>query len=105
MKLDCDVGVVGSYARPCDGLYSHIRARAADGRCETYRTRRELTLLQMSIEAPLHRSELRTDPLSRCAALLLPKDSLAILPFLQSQAELDISEQEHQLRFVSLFRG
>ena len=48
----------------------------------------------MSIDSSLFRSELRVDPLSRCAALSLPKDSLAILPFYQSQAELDILEQE-----------
>ncbi|KAH9943547.1 CPSF A subunit region-domain-containing protein [Amylocystis lapponica] len=48
----------------------------------------------MSMDTPLFRSELRADPLSRCAALSLPKDSLAILPFYQSQAELDLMEQE-----------
>ncbi|KAI0088958.1 CPSF A subunit region-domain-containing protein [Irpex rosettiformis] len=53
-----------------------------------------------SIEAPLSRPELRNDPLSRCAALMLPKDSLAILPFYQSQAELDVMEQETQVRDV-----
>ncbi|KAI0687702.1 CPSF A subunit region-domain-containing protein [Cytidiella melzeri] len=54
----------------------------------------------LSIETPLHRSELRSDPLSRCAALMLPKDSLAVLPFHQSQAELDVMEQETQVRDV-----
>lgn len=55
----------------------------------------------MSIDAPLFRSELRADPLSRCAALLIPGDSIAILPFYQSQAELDIMEQEtNQARCV-----
>ncbi|KAI0938339.1 hypothetical protein AcW1_001910 [Taiwanofungus camphoratus] len=48
----------------------------------------------MSIDSPLFTSELRADPLSRCAALSLPKDSIAILPFYQSQAELDLMEQE-----------
>ena len=52
----------------------------------------------MTLEAPLFRSQLRTDPLSRCAALMLPKDSLAVLPFYQSQADLDIMEQETQTR-------
>ncbi|KAI0731786.1 CPSF A subunit region-domain-containing protein [Fomitopsis betulina] len=47
-----------------------------------------------AIDAPLFRPELRADPLSRCVALLLPKDSVAILPFYQSQAELDVMEQE-----------
>lgn len=32
---------------------------------------------------------LRTDPLSRLAILSLPEDSLAILPVLQEQSELD----------------
>ena len=48
----------------------------------------------MAIDSSLFRAELRVDPLSRFAALSLPKDSLAILPFYQSQAELDIMEQE-----------
>ncbi|KAH9849008.1 CPSF A subunit region-domain-containing protein [Lenzites betulinus] len=48
----------------------------------------------MALDSPLFRAELRVDPLSRCAALSLPKDSLAILPFYQSQAELDLVEQE-----------
>jgi cleavage and polyadenylation specificity factor subunit 1 len=34
------------------------------------------------------------DPDSRCAALSLPKDGLAILPFYQSQADLDVGEQD-----------
>ena len=34
------------------------------------------------------------DPSSRCAALSLPKDGLAILPFYQSQADLDVGEQD-----------
>ena len=55
---------------------------------------RVLTSPQMALDAPLFRSQLRVDPLSRCAALSLPKDSLAILPFYQSQAELDLMEQE-----------
>ena len=32
---------------------------------------------------------LRTDPLSRCAAMLLPQDSLAITPLFQDQIELE----------------
>ncbi|KAI0699171.1 CPSF A subunit region-domain-containing protein [Cerioporus squamosus] len=48
----------------------------------------------MTLDAPLFRSDLRVDPLSRCAALSLPKDAFAILPFYQSQAELDLMEQE-----------
>ena len=37
---------------------------------------------------------LRVDPASRCAALSLPKDAIAILPFYQTQADLDVMEQE-----------
>ncbi|KAI0754932.1 CPSF A subunit region-domain-containing protein [Daedaleopsis nitida] len=48
----------------------------------------------MALDSPLFRSELRADPQSRCAALSLPKDAFAILPFYQSQAELDLMEQE-----------
>jgi cleavage and polyadenylation specificity factor subunit 1 len=33
--------------------------------------------------------QLRTDPLSRMAILTLPEDSLAILPVLQEQSDLD----------------
>jgi cleavage and polyadenylation specificity factor subunit 1 len=46
------------------------------------------------MDTSLFRASLRTDPLSRCAALSLPKDAIAILPFYQTQAELDIMEQE-----------
>jgi cleavage and polyadenylation specificity factor subunit 1 len=40
---------------------------------------------------------LRVDPASRCAALSLPKDAIAILPFYQTQADLDVMEQEQAL--------
>ncbi|EJT99386.1 hypothetical protein DACRYDRAFT_17537 [Dacryopinax primogenitus] len=52
-------------------------------------------------EASEHRPLLRADPESRCAALLLPKDALAILPFVQ-RTGLDLAdpardkEREHQ---------
>ncbi|KAG2030510.1 CPSF A subunit region-domain-containing protein [Suillus americanus] len=48
----------------------------------------------VSLDSPLFRTESRADPLSRYAALSLPKDAFAILPFFQTQAELDIMEQE-----------
>ncbi|KAG1848301.1 CPSF A subunit region-domain-containing protein [Suillus subalutaceus] len=48
----------------------------------------------VSLDSPLFKTELRADPLSRCAALSLPKDAFAILPFFQTQAELDTMEQE-----------
>ncbi|CAE6490781.1 unnamed protein product, partial [Rhizoctonia solani] len=46
---------------------------------------------------PHFRSLLRVDPLYRCAALLLPLGGLALLPFYQSQAELDILDQEQNV--------
>jgi cleavage and polyadenylation specificity factor subunit 1 len=59
---------------------------------------------QVSLDSPLFRAVLRVDPLSRCAALLLPKDAFAILPFFQSQAELDITDQDQaQARYDDLF--
>lgn len=38
---------------------------------------------------------LRSDPLSRLALLTLPEDSLAILPILQEQSELDPMQDTH----------
>ena len=52
---------------------------------------------QAVLDSHLFRAELRADPLSRCAALSLPKDTLAILPFYQTQAELDVMEQDQSL--------
>ncbi|KAG6861057.1 hypothetical protein C0995_004399, partial [Termitomyces sp. Mi166 len=48
----------------------------------------------MSLDSSLFRAELRVDPHSRCSALSLPKDAFAILPFYQSQAELDVMDQD-----------
>ncbi|KAG6833062.1 hypothetical protein H0H87_011806 [Tephrocybe sp. NHM501043] len=48
----------------------------------------------MSLDSTLFRAQLRVDPLSRCSALSLPKDALAILPFYQTQAELDVMDQD-----------
>ncbi|KAJ3476928.1 hypothetical protein NLI96_g10812 [Meripilus lineatus] len=62
----------------------------------TYERAPQLLLM----DSHLFHSELRSDPLSRCAALSLPKDSLAVLPFYQTQAELDVMEQESQTRDV-----
>ncbi|PFH48729.1 hypothetical protein AMATHDRAFT_64747 [Amanita thiersii Skay4041] len=47
-----------------------------------------------ALDSPLFRSTLRVDPLSRCAALCLPKDAIAILPFSQTQVDLDVMEQD-----------
>lgn len=38
---------------------------------------------------------LRTDPLSRMAVLALPEDSLAVLPVLQEQSELDPVQEQY----------
>jgi cleavage and polyadenylation specificity factor subunit 1 len=58
----------------------------------------------MSLDSPLFRAVLRVDPLSRCAALSLPKDAFAILPFFQTQAELGIVDQDQtQARYDDLF--
>ncbi|KAH8992719.1 CPSF A subunit region-domain-containing protein [Lactarius akahatsu] len=54
----------------------------------------------LSLDSVLFKSELRSDPASRCAALSLPKDALAILPFYQSQADLDVMEQDFRARDV-----
>ncbi|KAI0027906.1 CPSF A subunit region-domain-containing protein [Vararia minispora EC-137] len=53
----------------------------------------ERTPQLLSLDHPF-RSELRTDPDSRCAAMLLPKDSLAILPFYQTQEDIEMGEEE-----------
>lgn len=49
---------------------------------------------KLALDSPLFRAELRVDPLSRCAALSLPKHALAILPFYQTQAELEVMDQD-----------
>ncbi|KAI0052046.1 hypothetical protein FA95DRAFT_1593031 [Auriscalpium vulgare] len=54
----------------------------------------------LSLDTSLFRADLRTDPSSRCAALSLPKDALAILPFYQSPAELDVMEESSRARDV-----
>ena len=51
-------------------------------------------LSQLSLDSPLFCVDLRVDPHSRCAALSLPKHAIAILPFYQTQAELDVMEQD-----------
>lgn len=57
---------------------------------------------QSVLDSHLFRAELRADPLSRCAALTLPKDSLAILPFYQTQAEFDVMEQDQSIARYAL---
>ena len=46
------------------------------------------------MDSALFHTNLHVDPQSRCAALSLPKDAIAILPFYQSQADADITEHE-----------
>ncbi|KAF7292889.1 Cleavage and polyadenylation specific protein [Mycena indigotica] len=43
----------------------------------------------ISMDSSAFQAQLRVDPGSRCAALLLPKDAIAILPFYQTQADLE----------------
>jgi hypothetical protein len=60
----------------------------------------------MTFDSALFCAELRVDPLSRCAALMLPQASAAVLPFYQTQAELEIMEQDQsQLRSVVPYRN
>lgn len=54
----------------------------------------------MAMDSALFRGQLRVDPLSRCAALGLPKEGIAILPFFQTQAEIDTVDQEAQAKYV-----
>jgi cleavage and polyadenylation specificity factor subunit 1 len=54
-------------------------------------------LTQISMDSSSFKALLRVDPSSRCAALSLPKDAIAILPFYQTQADLDVLEQEQAL--------
>ncbi|KAJ7164986.1 CPSF A subunit region-domain-containing protein [Mycena filopes] len=51
----------------------------------------------ISMDSSSFQALLRVDPASRCAALSLPKDAIAILPFYQTQADLDVMEQEQAL--------
>ena len=60
----------------------------------------QLSGIQASLDSPLCRSLFRVDPLSRCAALSLPKDAIAVLPFVQTQVDLDVMDQDQQNRYV-----
>ena len=46
----------------------------------------------MAGDIQVYHPKLRADPLSRMAVLSLPEDSLAILPLLQEQTDLDLQE-------------
>ncbi len=45
----------------------------------------------------MFQGQLRVDAGSRCAVLSLPKDAFAVLPFYQSQAELDLMDADQSL--------
>ncbi|KAJ7481615.1 CPSF A subunit region-domain-containing protein [Mycena latifolia] len=51
----------------------------------------------ISMDSSSFQAVLRVDPTSRCAALSLPKDAIAILPFYQTQTDLDVMEQDAAL--------
>ncbi|KAG6812354.1 hypothetical protein H0H92_003254 [Tricholoma furcatifolium] len=53
----------------------------------------------VSLDSPLYRAELRVDPVSRCSALSLPKDAIAILPFYQT-VEDAMDQDQAQAREV-----
>jgi hypothetical protein len=65
----------------------------------------QLTAFQASLDSPLSRPLFRVDPLSRCAALSLPKDAIAILPFIQTQVDLDVMDQDQQNRYITLINS
>lgn len=54
----------------------------------------------MSMDTALFRAQLRADTSSRCAALLLPQDAMAILPFHQTQVEFGMMEQDQSSREI-----
>ncbi|KAJ6612805.1 CPSF A subunit region-domain-containing protein [Mycena sp. CBHHK59/15] len=51
----------------------------------------------ISMDSSSFKAVLRVDPVFRFAALSLPKDAIAILPFYQTQADLDVMEQDQAL--------
>ncbi|KIY51579.1 hypothetical protein FISHEDRAFT_56503 [Fistulina hepatica ATCC 64428] len=54
----------------------------------------ERAIQLISFDTSAFRADLRVDSLSRCAALSLPRDAIAVLPFYQTQAEIDIIDQD-----------
>ncbi|KAG8792615.1 mRNA cleavage and polyadenylation factor subunit, partial [Serendipita sp. 399] len=52
----------------------------------------ERSVYLLNAEFASSRAQLRTDPNNRCAALVLPRDAIALLPWYQTQAEFDLQE-------------
>ena len=59
-----------------------------------------LTCYQMNGDLARFKALLRVDPASSCAALSLPQDSIAIIPFYQNQADLDMMDTTEGPAFV-----
>lgn len=66
-------------------LLEWARGDLATVSLHTYERSLQMTTGELTSYVPM----LRTDPLSRMAVLTLPENSLAILPLLQEQSELD----------------
>ncbi|KAF7329846.1 Cleavage and polyadenylation specific protein [Mycena kentingensis (nom. inval.)] len=54
----------------------------------------------VSMDSLAFQSFLRVDPASRCAALLLPKDSVAMLPFYQTAEDLENVEEHSDVPYA-----
>ncbi|KAF9031687.1 hypothetical protein BDZ89DRAFT_948625 [Hymenopellis radicata] len=57
----------------------------------------------MNADIALFRAQLRVEPHSKCAALSLPKDSIAILPFYQSHADMDVEDHTRVIPYSPSF--
>ena len=62
----------------------------------------QLSGIQASLDSPLCRSLFRLDPLSRCAAVSLPGDTIAVLSFIQIHVDLDVMDQDQLNRYVAM---
>ncbi|KAG8863922.1 mRNA cleavage and polyadenylation factor subunit [Serendipita sp. 405] len=52
----------------------------------------ERSVYLLNAEFASSRVQLRTDPNNRCAALIFPRDAIALLPWYQTQAEFDLQD-------------
>ncbi|KAG9052399.1 mRNA cleavage and polyadenylation factor subunit [Serendipita sp. 407] len=52
----------------------------------------ERSVYLLNAEFASSRVQLRTDPSNRCAALIFPRDAIALLPWYQTQAEFDLQD-------------